>query len=242
MRQIVILGAAAVSAFLLSGCTMFISPAIVGSGKPVTVQKDFSGFTKIDASSAFQVDVSQSDTYSVAITVDENVLHDLETSVQGDTLHIGLRPSLNMAGLAVPLTAKVTMPRLTGLDLSGASRATVSGFKSSDPLDVQVSGASRLEGSQEAGDVHFELSGASRITLSGKGQKMTLGASGASMGNLEQFAVTDAGVELSGASRATVNAAGKLDANISGASTLVYTGNPTMGSVESSGASTIQSK
>jgi hypothetical protein len=237
-----LLGAATVTVFLLAGCTMYASQSVVGSGQSVTAAKDLSGFSKIDASSAFQVDVSQADGYGVVISVDEKVVPYLDVTVQGDTLRIALKPGLTVTGATGPMVAKVTMPKLTGLNLSGATRTNVGGFKSGDPMDVQVSGASQLNGSLEAGDVRFELSGASRVTLAGKGRKMALEASGASQGSLEQFAVTDAAVGLSGASRATVNVSGKLDVNVSGASTLHYTGSPTMGSVESSGASTVQAK
>jgi hypothetical protein len=230
----------ALSDGLIAGCTSFVPQTITGSGKSVTVQKDLTGFSKVSAGSAFRIDVSQSDSYSVVITVDEKVVPYLDVTVQGDTLRIYLRPGLAISGASGPMDAKVTMPKLTGLDLSGATHATVGGFKSSDRLDTDVSGASRLDGSVETGDVRFQLSGASRVTLSGKGQKMTLGASGASQANLEEFAVTEAKVELSGASRATVNVTGKLDVNVSGASNLRYTGNPALGSVQSSGASTIQ--
>jgi hypothetical protein len=232
----------AATAVVLGGCSIYVPQAIVGSGKTVEIQKDFSGFSKIAAGSAFRVDVSQSDGYSVVISVDEKVVPYLDVTVQGDTLRISLRPGLAIAGATGPLEAKVSMPKLTGLTLSGATQTTVAGFKSADPLDAEVSGASRLEGSIETGDVRFQVSGASRVTLSGKGQQMTLEASGASQGNLEQFAVSDAKVELSGASRATVNVTGNLDVNVSGASTLRYTGSPTMGTVQSTGASTIQPK
>jgi hypothetical protein len=237
-----ILGAATVTLLLLAGCTMYAPPTIVGAGQPVTAEKDLSGFSKIDASSAFQVDVSWADGYSVVITVSEKVTPYLDVTVQGDTLRISLKPGLTVTGATGPMVAKVTMPKLTGLNLSGATHTNVGGFKSGDPLDVQVSGASQLNGSLEAGDVRSQLSGASRMTLAGKGQKLALEASGASQGNLEAFAVTGASVELSGASQATVNVTGKLDVNASGASTLRYTGSPTMGSVESSGASTVQAK
>jgi hypothetical protein len=226
----------------LCGCTFYVPQSIAGSGKLVTAEQDLSGFSKIAASSAFQVDARQSDGYSVAISVDEKVVPYLDVTVQGDTLRIGLKPGVSLSGAIGPLKATVAMPKLTGLNLSGATRTTIDGFKSADPLDAEVSGASMLDGSLEAGDVRFQLSGASRVTLSGKGERMVLAASGASQGNLEQFSVTDARVELSGASRATVNASGALDVNVSGASTLRYTGNPTLGSVESSGASTIQPK
>ena len=237
---------AILAALLLAGCCISlpqtVSQTIVGSGKTVTVEKDLSGFSKVAASSAFRVDISQSDGYGVAITVDEKVVPYLDVVVQGDTLRIALQSGLSLTGATGPLEAKVTMPKLTGLDLSGASRAIIGGFKSGERLDAELSGASRLDGEIEAGDVRFQLSGASRETLSGKGQKMALEASGASQANLEQFAVAEATVGLSGASQATVNVAGTLDADLSGASTLRYTGNPTMGSVESSGASTIRPK
>jgi hypothetical protein len=242
MSMLSVLGITIVAALLLAGCTISGSQALVGSGNRVTVEKDLSGFSKIQASSAFQVGITQSEVYSVVITVDEKVEPYLDVTVQGDTLRIAVRPGLTLAGAAFPLQAKVSMPRLTGLELSGASRATVSGFKSADGLNANLSGASGLDGQIEAGDVRFQVSGASRVALSGKGQKMVLELSGASQGNLENFVVSEAVVEASGASRATVNVTGKLDADVSGASALRYTGNPTMGSVKSSGASTIQPK
>ena len=243
MSKLSVLGTvtmASVAAMLLAGCTIDSGQTLVGSGNKVTVEKDLSGFSKIDASSAFQVGVTRSEDYSVIITVDEKVEPYLDVAVQGDTLRIAVRPGLTLGVGSFPLQAKVTMPRLTGLELSGASRATVGGFKSGERLDARISGASQLEGDIEAGDVRFDVSGASRVTLSGGGQKMALAASGASQANLASFPVSEAAVELSGASKATVNVSGRLDADVSGASTLRYAGNPTMGSVKSSGASTIK--
>jgi hypothetical protein len=228
-----------VAVVLLAGCTLYSQQALVGSGKSVTLEKDLSGFSRIDVSSAFQVDVTQSEDYSVVITVDEKVEPYLDVTVQGDTLRIAVRPGLTLGLGAHPMQAKVTMPQLRGIELSGASRAAVGGFRSGEGLDTKVSGASQLHGDIEAGDARFNVSGASRITLSGKGQKMALEASGASQADLSNFAVSEAAVEISGASKAVVNVSGKLDANVSGASTLRYVGNPTMGSINSSGASTI---
>jgi hypothetical protein len=59
---------------------------------------------------------------------------------------------------------------------------------------------------------------------------------------LAGFTVNNADVSLSGASNGTVNLSGKLDANLSGASKLEYIGEPTMGAINTSGASTISKK
>jgi hypothetical protein len=233
---------ASAATLLLVGCTTAAGPKIVGSGNRVTVDKDLSGFSKVEASSAFQVEITHSQDYGVVITVDEKIEPYLDVTVQGDTLRISLRPGLKLSAAAFPLHAVVTMPRLTGLELNGATRTTIGGFKSGERLGVKISGASQLQGDIETGDVDFGISGASRVALSGKGQKMALEVSGASQGSLDDFVVSEATVELSGASHATVNVTGKLDADVSGASGLRYAGSPTLGSVKSSGSSSIRPK
>jgi hypothetical protein len=234
--------AAILAASLTAGCTIGLSQTVVGSGQTVTTEQDLSGFSKVEASSAFRVNITRSDKYSVEITVDEKVKPYLDVAVKGDTLHIGLKPGTALTGASGPLDAVVTMPALKGLALSGACNATIGGFKSQDRLDTELSGASKLNGEIEAGDIRMELSGASQTTLSGKGKKLDLEASGASQANLADLALADAAVNLSGASKATVNVSGNLSVDASGASSLQYTGDPTLGPVKTSGASSVQPK
>jgi hypothetical protein len=99
-----------------------------------------------------------------------------------------------------------------------------------------------LSGDIEAGDATFDASGASRVTLNGSARNVTVEGSGASHIDLSDFAVADAGVKLSGASTATVNPSGTLDVDASGASDVYYLGNPRMGNVETSGASSVGRK
>lgn len=154
------------------------------------------------------------------------------------------------------------MPALYGLDVSGATKATISGFKSSEDFELEVSGASSLNmkdievgdaefeisgaskvtGDMSADDVDFEVSGASKIELEGSANELVLDASGASDVNLADFTLQDADVELSGATEATVNLKGTLDCKVSAASSLYFLGNPTMGEIDISGASTIKHK
>jgi hypothetical protein len=91
----------------------------------------------------------------------------------------------------------------------------------------------------DTGDLSAEVSGASQLTLDGSGGDLTLDVSGASRADLSQFVVGDANVQASGASQVTVNVEGRLDADASGASRILYRGNPTLGRIESSGASRV---
>ncbi len=213
---------------------------LVGSGNLETEEYPFTDFTEVDIGSAFDFEIDQASSYSVSITADDNIIDHVQVSQVGQTLKIGFGLLRPIGG--VTLRASVTMPQLRGLTASGATRGTVSGFSSTEDLDIGVSGASRVTGDITAGNVVFDISGASSIQLEGSANDMDATASGASHLNLDDFVVNDADVNLSGASSGTVNLDGRLDANLSGASNLWYIGEPTMGDIDTSGASAVRKK
>ncbi|MGB5933808.1 MAG: head GIN domain-containing protein [Anaerolineae bacterium] len=226
---------------VLAGCTLLPEVSITGSGRVVTQEFTLTGFDKVDVSHAFKVDVSQGDSFSVVIRIDDNLVQYLQVVKEGDTLKIGLKPGWEAIQ---PRTkqAEITMPELTGLSLSGASRGTITGFESAKSLSLDLSGASSLRGDIEAGNASFDLSGASDLTLTGSAQDVTIDARGGSSVDLGSFPVNDANVKASGASNVTVNASGKLDADASGGSQVYYLGSPTLGKVDTSGDSSVQPK
>ena len=248
MAQLFILG-------LLVGCDRG-EGVVRGSGNLDTREMDFSGFTCVEVSHAFEVEIVQSGSYSVSITADDNLFEYIKVSREGETLEIGLEPGDYRD---ITLRAEITMPDLYELNLSGATRGTAQGFSSSrdfildlsgaSSLDMRdmsagdikadISGASRATGDITAGDGDFDVSGASTVQLQGSARDIVIEASGASRVELGDFLVNNADVNLSGASQATVNLDGRLDADLSGASNLRYIGEPTMGNIHTSGGSVI---
>jgi len=213
---------------------------LIGSGNLETEAYAFSDFTEIEIGSAFEFEIRQSSSYNISVTADDNVMEYVQVSQVGQTLKIGLR-TVTWFGPAT-LRASVTMPELRGLTVSGASRGDIYDFSSTEDVDITVSGASRVNGDITAGDVEFDISGASTVQLDGSANDMVAHVSGASRLNLDDFTVNNADVDLSGASSGTINLDGRLDADLSGASRLWYIGEPTMGTIDTSGASTISEK
>jgi hypothetical protein len=213
---------------------------VIGSGNLETEQYGFANFTRVEISSAFEFQIRPSSSYSINVTADDNVIDHVQISQDGQTLKIrvGGVPSFRR----VTLKALVTMPQLGGLTVSGASRGTVANFNSTEAVNIAVSGASRVTGDITAGDIGFDVSGASTIELEGSADNMVAAVSGASRFSLDDFTVNNANVNISGASTGTINLDGRLDANVSGASTLLYVGDPVMGTINVSGASTLSRK
>jgi hypothetical protein len=222
---------------LLAGCTSF------GLGKVVTREEAFTSFDRVEVDNAFKVDITQGATYSVVVRFDSSFEQRLEVVKEGNTLKIGLKDE----GSGVRIQAgtrevEITMPELTGLDLSGATQATITGFKSTKALEVGLDGASSLQGDVEAGDARFDAQGASEATLSGSGQNVTVAAEGGSTIDLTKFSAVDANASARGDSEVTVNASGRLDADASGKSNIYYLGDPTLGEIDTSSESSVEPK
>jgi len=203
---------------------------------------EFSDFTAVEVGWAFEVSITQSSAYSVVISADEKIFDNIEVTQIEETLVIGLESgTIDPSGLF--RKAEITMPDLKKLILSGATQCTVAGFSNANPFILEVSGASSLELINiNVGDAEIEVSGASTLNARGSAQDLVAIVSGASRLDFSNFPVDNADMDVSGASRATITLEGNLDANVSGASTLEYIGDPTFGDINTSGGSTVKKK
>ncbi|MFC1901702.1 head GIN domain-containing protein [Chloroflexota bacterium] len=218
---------------------------VQGSGNLINETFNTSDFTMIKAENGFQVEVTESDSFSVVAIIDDNVLEHIDVKKSGDTLI--LSPKGNRSFRSATLSAKVTMPDIDKIELSGGAHVNLTGFSSSNDLSVKMSGGSHLNslatpGDLTVGDVNFNLSGGSHVTLSGSATSLDIDGSGGSHFNLEGFSVGNANIKLSGGSHTTVDVNGTLDADISGGSEVIYIGQPTMGDIEVDWESNLSSK
>ena len=261
----VVLPVLLLATLLVSGCSTILVPkdGETETGETETRKYDIGEFTRVDINSAFSYEIEHADTYSVSITARSNLFDDINVTMEGQTLIVGMEPfhdPWTTINISPNPKVVITMPQLRGLDSSGATGGIVAGFSSSENLDITASGASEVElagisadnvifdlsgasevtGDIEAENVELDLSGASTIQLKGSADSITAEVSGACDLLLAGLEAKDASIVLSGASNGSVNLDGTLDADLSGASTLEYTGEPTLGIMDITGSSVLK--
>lgn len=244
----------------LASCNGTIGTPVTGSGIMETRTFVYSDFSKLEIDNAFVAEITKADSFTLTITTDTNIFDYLDVRKSGSTLHIGLQR--NHIYIGTSQKAVITMPALSSLIVSGASKTQTTGFSSTTTTvfevsgasrlelsdiktgnaNIEVSGASRMSGNLTMADGNFNISGASTIEVTGIAAGITADISGASNGRLEQFTMINANMRVSGASSTTINVSGKLSANVSGASRVYYSGNPTLGSISVTDASTFTSR
>jgi len=192
---------------------------IQGSGVMKTEPRNVSGFSKIEAGGAINIEVTVQKDFSVTVEGDDNLLQHIKTEVSGDTLKIYNEGKLSMK---TKVNVKISMPEINGLNISGASNATVTNVKSNS--------------------LELEASGASKVKVEGEVESLKSDASGASKIDAKNLRAENADVEASGASSSTVFSSNELKADASGASNIYYVGEPKNLNQKSSGASSIKKK
>jgi Putative auto-transporter adhesin, head GIN domain len=198
-----------------------------------------SDFDKLDIGSSFIITVTQGNSHKVDVRGREQDVKEVIAKVSNNTLDLHY-PS-NWSGWKNRKEVYVTiiMPKLTGVEFSGATKSNVSGF-SSDKLTIDVSGASSATFNVNAQKLSLDCSGASGLKITGDGQTLNAEISGASNINAFDFKVANANIDASGASDVKVYVTSKIIAEASGASSIRYKGGAAITS-NTSGAGSVKS-
>ena len=231
--------------FAMMLATVFAEPA--AAKNRYTHTYDFRNFTVLSVSHVFKVELTFENRYDVSIDVPDFIEPYLKISKTGEKVRLDLEKLPNdiqrkLSDENSSLLARVSVPKLTRLQLSGASKVNATGrlvLGGQENFYVSLAGATELNGLvAEGGEkLAIEISGASKGDVEAAFNKLDIDLSGASKlrfgGDADQL-----DIELSGASSAQFD--GKYngtDADISGSSKLTLTGDSRQLDLELSGAS-----
>lgn len=194
------------AALPIAGCTSItLGGGASGSGNVKTETRSVSGFSRVALDGVGRLTITQTGVESLSITADDNILPYIDSTVTGDTLHLGPKPGVAVVNVA-RLDYRLTVKNLSALSVSGAAAVAASGINTTS-LTVSLGGA---------GD----------FTVAGRADSQDVELSGAASYKARDFATKSATVRVSGAGSATVAVSDRLDAHITGVGSITYYGNP----------------
>ncbi len=205
------------AALLATGCGTDIDPGdTFDAGDTVTESFTVDDFDELEIDSAFDVTVVLGEDPSLDIDVGENLVDDLRVDQDGDRLSIGLDDGL--FNINPDMEARITTNNLSRLELNGAVRAELRNLDSGR-LELDLNGASRVEGEGSVGELVIDANGASRVDFDEVTvDQVELEANGASQLNLTGAAEVSG--ELNGASTLDVSDDAEVDVRTEGASSI----------------------
>jgi hypothetical protein len=191
----------------LTGC---FKDRIIGEGTATSEKRSIVGaFTEIRLEGSPDVKVRQGDSIEVTVKDFPNLLSFTRTTVSGNTLIIDFQSNTGISNSVAEVT--VTLPKLTGLELSGSGDIAATNNLTCDDLNVLISGS---------GD----------IALSGQAKKMNVKVSGSGDVATFDFICDDIIAILTGSGDMDLNIMKTLAATLSGSGDITYKGTPTVNS------------
>jgi len=210
--------------------------------------REAKNFHAISVSNAFDVFISQGQEEAVAVSAsEEKYRKDIKVEVRDGVLKIWFEKEgkfwRGWNGDKLRLKAYISFKHINKLTASGACDIRVQGDVDEEDLVVNLSGASDLkEGKINAKKLTVDISGASAMNISGSATELHVEASGASDFKGFDFVVDYCDAHASGASDINITVNKELSARASGASDVHYKGNGLIREIKTSGASNVSKR
>lgn len=194
-------------------------------------------FTGIKAGDSFNIILQQSETNSVKVDAPENTQSQIKTEVKDGILTITSEGTIKTDN---DITLTIGLKTLTSLDITGAADLKSDNTLTVDKLNIESSGAGDIHLDLKANEIKATISGAGDVTLKGTAQLLDVGVSGAGDLKASGLEADKVKAKVSGAGDAKVYAKQNLDADVSGAGSIIYKGNPADRNVNISGAGSVR--
>ncbi|HVY90765.1 MAG TPA: DUF2807 domain-containing protein [Hyphomonadaceae bacterium] len=198
-----------------------IAPAVSAE----TRTYDFKGFKTIEANAAYEIEFTQSPTYSVVVDSEYNNLDQVIVEQHGDTLRI-TRPHNSSMHHNVHDVVRISAPDLDALKLDAAIKFTTGSLKV-DALDINAHAAVTIDiDNLTAGPVTVKAEAATKLDLAGTCSKLDLTLGAATTINASGLKCREAYVDAGTASSVHAYASDKAVAKAAVAASVLISGNP----------------
>lgn len=241
----------------------YYEPAVTTKNGKIVMQahKSSMNFEKIDVSRCIKLTVEDRTDGNIIVRANESMMPYVELSVAKGVLKAKISDKIKTFKTQEGIIAEIYIPnngRIRSIKASAASSVKVQPMlQVAGELDIEASGASRIEVNANAGETEIEcsgashvvadiygskcevdLSGASKMSLSGSAGKGEVDVSGASVFSASDMKFESLSIDISGASKANANAT-KCIVEVSGASKAEVYCDGVL-SAEASGASSLR--
>jgi hypothetical protein len=186
---------------------------------------NLSGFNAVAFGVPGTCHVQQGSRFKVEIDGDEDDLDRLEVEVKGNRLVISTKRG-NWNWNSGKIEARITMPEIEGLSVSGSGELVTNGRLNVADLDMSVSGSGDLRVELDGSLIEASISGSGKIIAGGTATEIDLSISGSGKFDGEDLKAQKVKARISGSGNAKVYASEEVDATISGSGTVYYKGDP----------------
>ncbi len=205
---------------------------VEGNGDTITEALLLDDFTKIKLKISADVYLTQGDVQEVLVEGQQNIIHELDLDVNGETWEIEFD---NCTKDYDNLKIYITLPEIKELNISGSGMIYGENDLAVGDLRLRISGSGDIDLLGVAEDIDAKISGSGKIKLEGSADRLDLAISGSGDYRGFNMIIDRVDIKISGSGDVEVKANETLDVDISGSGDVYYRGDPDL-SIDISGS------
>jgi len=218
---------------------------VKGNGNVTTEKRNLTRFSKINVDDKITINITQGNSdENVEVKAEDNIIKNIKTEVNGDTLNIGFARQSILGLTAIDPTKEVVInlnyKDLTDISLNGTVNLKSTNKVRVDKLNLNQSSATTSTMDLFINNLTVNMSGSSISTLTGTATNQDLTISGSVKYNADDLDTKATKLSLSGDGSVKVRADESLDMNVSGSGTVEYSGSPKKLTQNISGTGTVK--
>ena len=218
---------------------VFNKNRITGSGTVTVERREVSPFDRIRIAGTFTVYLSQGETESVEVEIDDNLQQYVVVRNDGRILVLDIKENVQF-GRTTKNNVYITLKNIDMLNISGVSTVKTSNSLNCDNLTLDISGVTTVELELYCSKLNVNISGVSNVVLRGETIELDVRNSGTGGLDAMSFSAAIANIQNSGVGNVSVYATQELSMTNSGVGNIIYAGDAVIKSMESTGVGNIQ--
>lgn len=223
--------------FILVSCGLN-GDNIRGNGNVVTETRSVKEFHSIKSSGSIDIEITPSDTYSLEVQNDENLIGYMLTDVVDGVLEVKYKRGSYSNDHSKVF---IKVPTLREIKSAGSADISIQGtLKNSDQIHIQLSGSGDIDGDVDAPVIKANSSGSGDIKLSGKTKTFICEIRGSGDVECADLRSENAEISVKGSADVKVFASVSLKVNVAGSGNVYYGGNPTSPEIKISGSGEVR--
>jgi hypothetical protein len=227
-RFFITLSILVIASFLLSACSLPFIDVVRGSGNITTETRQVSGFDEVQLDGAGRLVITQSETESLEIQAEDNILPELTADVSGGILVLGYQEKF-WQKTVIPtkeIQYTLTVTDLRKLTFNGAGVLEMDALDTSS-LEIVINGAGQVKiGNLIADSLSVQISGTGNVELAGEVTNQSINIDGAGNVRAGDLRTSITHIKVNGLGNSTVWATETLTVAINGGGSLNYYGSP----------------
>ncbi len=222
---------------LLVSCD-FDANFIKGNGKVVKETRAVGEFHSIESRGSIDIEIMPSDSYSLEVQNDENLLEYMLTEVVDGVLEVKYKKGSFSNDHSKVF---ITVPTLQEIKSSGSADISIHGtLKNPKEINIQLKGSGNIEGEVDAPLIKAISSGSGNIDFTGRTKTFICEIRGSGDVNCENLKSENADISVKGSADVKVFASVSLKVSVAGSGNVYYGGNPSNPEIKISGSGNVE--